>query len=536
MISTKKVSKFYGSTQVLNDITFEIAQGEIVGFLGPNGAGKTTLMRILTTYLPLTSGKVIIADWDISQNSFAARQNLGYLPENPPLYLDMTVKDYLKFAGKLKNIPSRPLATRIDQVLEECALHDVKNTPIDNLSKGYKQRVGIAQAIIHNPKVLILDEPTNGLDPQQILQVRKLIKGLEHKRTVILSTHILSEIEQIAQRVLIINKGKIVTDNSLNNLLKGSQNLEDIFLNLTNDNPVNIAQENSSLRSPQLSLITQLREEAGTVPTSSNGSSRSVGASYLLCCVGKEFLAVRKVLLSYTVKNTLSIALKELSGYFKSPKAYIVLMVAISVFNVFFFMIIEQNREATLRDIFKLMEFMFVFIIPILTMEIFAEEKRSGTIEFLLTSPVSSTAIVLGKYLGSLGFVSILIAFTAVYYGILEYFGSPDRLAILTGYIGIYLEGAFFVAIGILTSSWTKNQIIAAITSYMIIFSLYCSITFANQLEEGGAAVEILKHLSVWNHSERFFTGLLDISSLVYFLSGIGLCLFLTRINIENRS
>ena len=241
MISTKKVSKFYGSTQVLNDITFEIAQGEIVGFLGPNGAGKTTLMRILTTYLPLTSGKVIIADWDISQNSFAARQNLGYLPENPPLYLDMTVKDYLKFAGKLKNIPSRPLATRIDQVLEECALHDVKNMPIANLSKGYKQRVGIAQAIIHNPKVLILDEPTNGLDPQQILQVRKLIKGLEHKRTVILSTHILSEIEQIAQRVLIINKGKIVADDSLNNLLKGSQNLEDIFLNLTNDNPVNIA-------------------------------------------------------------------------------------------------------------------------------------------------------------------------------------------------------------------------------------------------------------------------------------------------------
>jgi len=241
MISTKNVSKFYGSTQVLKDISFEIVQGEIVGFLGPNGAGKTTLMRILTTYLQPTSGKVIIADCDISQNSFAARQNLGYLPENLPLYLDMTVKDYLKFAGKLKNIPYRPLTTRIDQVLEECALHDVKNMPIANLSKGYKQRVGIAQAIIHNPKVLILDEPTNGLDPQQILQVRKLIKGLEHKRTVILSTHILSEIEQIAQRVLIINKGKIVADDSLNNLLKGSQNLEDIFLNLTNDNPVNIA-------------------------------------------------------------------------------------------------------------------------------------------------------------------------------------------------------------------------------------------------------------------------------------------------------
>jgi len=238
MIFTKNLSKSYGWTQVLKNVSFEIAQGEIVGFLGPNGAGKTTLMRILTTYLPATSGKVVIAGHDIHQDSFAARQNIGYLPESPPLYLDMSVKDYLKFAGKLKNIPHRQLQIRLDQVLEECAIKNVENLSIAHLSKGYKQRVGIAQAIIHNPTVLIFDEPTNGLDPQQILQVRNLIKGLEHKRTVILSTHILSEIEQMAHRVLILHKGEIVADDSLPNLLKTSPSLENTFLKLTAENPV----------------------------------------------------------------------------------------------------------------------------------------------------------------------------------------------------------------------------------------------------------------------------------------------------------
>lgn len=241
MISTKNVSKFYGWTQVLKDVSFDIAPGEIVGFLGPNGAGKTTLMRILATYLPATSGQVVIAGYDIRRDSLAVRQNIGYLPENPPLYPDMTVRDYLRFAGKLKNIGHRLLNNRVAQVLEECAIEDVRNTPIAHLSKGYTQRVGIAQAIIHQPAVLILDEPTNGLDPQQILQVRRLIKGLEYKRTVILSTHILSEIEQIAQRVLIIDKGRIVADDALDNLLKTSPTLEDAFLRYTTENPVNLA-------------------------------------------------------------------------------------------------------------------------------------------------------------------------------------------------------------------------------------------------------------------------------------------------------
>ena len=235
MISTKNVTKYFGGFQVLKDVSFEINKGEIVGFLGQNGAGKTTLMRILTSYLPATSGEVKIGGDDVVKNSLAVRRKIGYLPETPPLYSNMTVKDYLKFAAQMKDVPGKQQHKQIDKVLEECNIGDVKNKAIGNLSKGYRQRVGIAQAIINEPEVLILDEPTSGLDPVQNLQVRKLIKSLRHERTVILSTHILPEIEQIAQRVLIIKSGQIIVDESLDLLLKsqnGESTLEEVFIRL----------------------------------------------------------------------------------------------------------------------------------------------------------------------------------------------------------------------------------------------------------------------------------------------------------------
>lgn len=233
MIVAKKVTKYFGGFRALKDISFEIKKGEIVGFLGQNGAGKTTIMRILTSYLPATSGKVFIAGQEVSKNSLAIRKKIGYLPETPPLYSDMTVRGYLKFAAQLKDIPAKLQSVQIDKAMESCNLKHVQYKIISTLSKGYKQRVGIAQAVINDPEVLILDEPTIGLDPVQIIQVRNLIKSLEYKRTVIISTHILSEIQQIAKRVLIIKSGEIVIDETLENLLSGPKpDLEDVFLKL----------------------------------------------------------------------------------------------------------------------------------------------------------------------------------------------------------------------------------------------------------------------------------------------------------------
>ncbi len=239
MITAQNISKTFGRIEALTDVSFEIPTGEIVGFLGPNGAGKTTLMRLLTSYLQPTEGKITVDGFDVVKNSLEVRKKVGYLPETPPLYPEMTVRDYLKFAARIKDVNVKQLNFQVEKALSQCQLKNVQNRVILTLSKGYRQRVGIAQAIVHDPQVLILDEPTSGLDPHQILRVRNLIKNLEENRTVILSTHILPEIEQIARHVIILKKGRIVANQKLRDLLRNSSQseplstLEDAFLKLT---------------------------------------------------------------------------------------------------------------------------------------------------------------------------------------------------------------------------------------------------------------------------------------------------------------
>jgi ABC-2 type transport system permease protein len=224
---------------------------------------------------------------------------------------------------------------------------------------------------------------------------------------------------------------------------------------------------------------------------------------------------------------------KELHGLFSSPIAYIILIVMLSLFNIFFFLIIDQNAEVSLRDVFQLMEFMLVFFIPLLTMRLFSEEKANGTMEFLLTAPLTHTMIVLGKYFSMLLFYSLLIGLTGIYYLIVEYYGDPDSLSMLSGYLGIWLEGAFFIAVGLLASSWTSNQIIAAIVSYLILFSLYFATSFTQYFT--GSAEHLLIQLSTHTHLENFAIGIITPSDVVYYVVGIVLCLALTRLSIDNR-
>jgi ABC-2 type transport system permease protein len=224
---------------------------------------------------------------------------------------------------------------------------------------------------------------------------------------------------------------------------------------------------------------------------------------------------------------------KELHSFFSSPIAYIILIVMLSLFNIFFFLIIDQNREVSLRDVFQLMEFMLVFFIPLLTMRLFSEEKSNDTMEFLLTAPLTHTMIVLGKYFSMIIFFTLLIGLTFSYYFIVEYFGDPDPYSMLSGYLGIWLEGAFFIAVGLLASSWTSNQIIAAMVSYLILFSLYFATSFTQYVS--GSAEHFLIQLSTHTHLENFAIGIITPSDVVYYLSGILLCLALTRLSIDNR-
>jgi ABC-2 type transport system ATP-binding protein len=212
MIEVENLSKTYVSEPVVKDLSFFVPEGQVLGFLGPNGAGKTTVMRMLTAFLPPTTGRVVVAGVDLEQDPVGLRRNVGYLPENVPLYPEMRVDEYLRFRAEVEGVPHSEVRSRADGVVEKCLLGDVRRQVIGTLSKGYRQRVGLAGALIHEPAVLILDEPTVGLDPNQIIKVRELITELGREHTVLLSTHILPEVEQVCERVFIIDRGRIVAD------------------------------------------------------------------------------------------------------------------------------------------------------------------------------------------------------------------------------------------------------------------------------------------------------------------------------------
>jgi len=230
VIEVKNLTKRYGRFTAVDDVSFRVERGEILGFLGPNGAGKTTTMRILTGYMPATEGTARVADFDVFEQPVEAKRRTGYLPETPPLYPDMSVLEYLRFVAKIKGVPSADRRQRIQSVMERTRISDMANRLCGNLSKGYKQRVGLAQALIHNPDVLILDEPTAGLDPKQIIETRQLIKDLAGDHTIVLSTHILPEVSQTCQRVVIIAKGKVVAVDTPDNLTARLQGSETLYL------------------------------------------------------------------------------------------------------------------------------------------------------------------------------------------------------------------------------------------------------------------------------------------------------------------
>jgi len=254
MINVKELSKRYARTTAVDHISFDVAKGQIVGFLGPNGAGKTTTMRILTCFMPPSSGTATVAGFDVLEQPMEVKKRIGYLPETPPLYPEMETAEYLKFVGQLKGLSGAELQKRVDYVCERCSVADVRNKLLGKLSKGYRQRVGLAQAIIHNPDVLILDEPTAGLDPKQINETRDLIRSLAGSHTIILSTHILPEVEQTCEQVVIINKGKLVATDSVRNLQARARGAESIMLE--------VASRNGSL---EISMVQQKLERVAGV-------------------------------------------------------------------------------------------------------------------------------------------------------------------------------------------------------------------------------------------------------------------------------
>ena len=237
MLAVRSLAKRFGDVVALQDVSFEVARGEIVGFLGPNGAGKTTTLRILSTYLTPDAGTATVGGHDSAHEPMAVRRKLGYLPEHPPLYLDHTVREYLGFCAALRGVPRRRRAAAVDGAVARCGLTEVRDRLLGNLSKGFRQRAGLAQALVHGPEVLILDEPTVGLDPQQIREIRELIRALAGEHTVLLSTHILPEVAAVCGRVVIVHRGRVVADAPVTELT-GAGSLEEAFLRVTSADAV----------------------------------------------------------------------------------------------------------------------------------------------------------------------------------------------------------------------------------------------------------------------------------------------------------
>ena len=245
MIEVENLTRYYGSRRAINNLSFQIEKGEVVGFLGPNGAGKSTTMNIISCILPASNGTVKINRFDTFEQSLEIRKMIGYLPETPPLYPDMTVAKYLDFAAGVRGVPSKNIPAAVERVIEKCSLKDVGHRIIGRLSKGYQQRVGLAQAMVHDPEILILDEPTIGLDPIQIIEIRKLIQELAEEHTIILSSHILPEITQICKRVIIINEGEIVAVDSLGGLTASLRKSERLSLTVRKSEDTIIEKLNS---------------------------------------------------------------------------------------------------------------------------------------------------------------------------------------------------------------------------------------------------------------------------------------------------
>jgi len=268
MITVKGLTKRYARNTAVDHISFDVQKGQIVGFLGPNGAGKTTTMRMLTCFLPPTEGSATVAGFDVVDKPLEVKRRIGYLPETPPLYPEMSAAEYLEFVGKLKGLSGTTLRQRTDFVLGRCNIDDVKNKQLGKLSKGYRQRVGLAQAIIHNPDVLILDEPTSGLDPKQINETRELIKSLAGDHTIILSTHILPEVEQTCEQVIIINRGKLVATDTVHHLQSRARGVESVL--------VEVAARNGSLDFEGVQRRLAQVSGAGQVTAKENHGDRAV--------------------------------------------------------------------------------------------------------------------------------------------------------------------------------------------------------------------------------------------------------------------
>ena len=467
--------KSFGPATAVDNISFTAAKGEVVGFLGPNGAGKTTTMRMIAGYLAPDSGTVRIDGADPAHHPVAAKSRIGYLPEGAPLYGDMTTAAFLKFIAEVRRIDRAQRAEAIDTVVTRLALQPVLQRKIDTLSKGFRRRVGIAQAIVHNPPILILDEPTDGLDPNQKHEMRALISEMAASKTIIISTHLLDEVDAVCTRAIIIDAGKIRFDGV-----------------------------------PQRG---QPGEDVSRPDRDGDEIMRAIAA----------------------------ITKREFSSYFATPLApvFLVIFLGVAAAMPFFIGGFFDHGTADMQSFFSFHPWLYLVLVPAIGMRLWAEERKTGTLELLMTLPLTTGEAVIGKFLAAWAFVTLALALTFPMWITVNYLGNPDNGVILASYIGSWLLAGSMLAVTSCFSALTGNQVIAFILSVIALFLLLMSgleivLSFFRAWAPH-AILEMVMGLSLLTHFSETTKGVIDLAGIVYFTSLMALGLFITAIVLDGK-
>ena len=480
LIEIDSLTKHFGSFVAVDHVSFNVRRGEVLGFLGPNGAGKSTTMRIIAGFMTPTAGTARVQGHDVQTDGLAARRVLGFLPEGAPTYPEMPVEGFLRFCARIRGFTGSELADRVDHALGLTTLRGVRLQPVETLSKGFKRRVGLAQALLHDPPVLVLDEPTDGLDPNQKHEVRGLIERMAPEKAIIISTHILEEVDAVCSRAIVIAGGRIVADAT----------------------PAGTGRAAS------------VRAAGGGVPDADLGGG--------------------------VMSRILTIAGRELRAYFATPVATVFIVIFLILQGALTFNLGQffDRGIADLNPFFTFIPWVFLLLIPAITMRLWAEERRLGTIELLLTLPVTQGEAVIGKFLAAWAFCAIALLLTFPFVIAVNILGAPDNGVIASGYIGCLLVAGAFLSVGAAMSAVTRNQVIAFVLAVAICFAFaVASNPIVNDFlaQNIPALGEFTRRIAVVDRFNDFTRGIIALRDLIYFATFMGFFLFLNTVLVDQR-
>ena len=578
MVAVEGLSRRFGHLLAVDGISLTVDRGEVLGILGPNGSGKSTTMKMVTGFLAPSAGRVEVCGIDVAVDPVAAQRRLGYLPEGAPAYGDITTAAYLRFIADVRRLFGAAGRRAIEDVVERTSIAPVLHQPIETLSKGFKRRVGLAQALLHDPDVLILDEPTDGLDPNQKYEVRSLIRAMSRDKAIVISTHILEEVETVCTRALIISEGRVVADGTPEHFERGSRLFNAVSMSLPRERSAPIRAELEAL--PGVSTVETNEAEADgalaelTVVPAAGGEILSAIAATarergwpverLRPCRGLldevfrgltagDFrrdpaplrptprASVPAPRIADGLRDIVTICRRELTGYLSTPIAYVFVVVFLTFAGAltFFLGSFLDHGQASLDGFFQFHPWLYLFLVPALAMRLWAEERKSGSIELLLTLPVTTFSTVLGKFAAAWIVAGAGLALTGTFWLTVNYLGSPDNGVIAVGYAGSFVMAGSYLAISAFVSALTKNQVIAFIVAAALCFAFTASgLGVVLEFFAGWAPAPVLDtvaNLSFLEHFRDISRGVVDVRDAVFFGSTIVFFLFANVVAVELR-